>query len=38
MKSVVTTMTINAPSEKVWKVIAKGNGLEKWFWQLKVVN
>ena len=31
MKSVVTTMTINAPSEKVWEVIAKGNGLEKWF-------
>jgi uncharacterized protein YndB with AHSA1/START domain len=31
MKSVVTTMTINAPSEKVWEIIAKGNGLEKWF-------
>ena len=31
MKSVVTTMTINAPSEKVWRLIAKGNGLEKWF-------
>lgn len=31
MKSVVTTMTINVPSEKVWEVIAKGNGLEKWF-------
>jgi uncharacterized protein YndB with AHSA1/START domain len=31
MKSVVTTMTINALSEKVWEVIAKGNGLEKWF-------
>jgi uncharacterized protein YndB with AHSA1/START domain len=31
MKAVVTTMTINAPSEKVWEVIAKGNGLEKWF-------
>ncbi len=31
MKSVVTTMTINAPSEKVWDLIAKGDGLEKWF-------
>lgn len=31
MKSVVTTMTINAPAKKVWEVIAKGNGLEKWF-------
>lgn len=31
MKSVVTTMTIMAPSEKVWRLIAKGNGLEKWF-------
>ena len=31
MKSVVTTMTINAPSQKVWEVIAKGNELEKWF-------
>ncbi len=31
MKSVVITMTINAPSEKVWEVIAKGDGLEKWF-------
>jgi uncharacterized protein YndB with AHSA1/START domain len=31
MKSVVTSMTINAPSDKVWSVIAKGNGLEKWF-------
>ncbi len=31
MKSVVTTMTIDAPTEKVWEVIAKGNGLEKWF-------
>jgi uncharacterized protein YndB with AHSA1/START domain len=31
MKSVVTTMTINAPYEKVWAIIAKGNGLEKWF-------
>ena len=31
MKSVVTTMTINAPTEKVWEVIATGKGLEKWF-------
>ncbi|RAW01532.1 SRPBCC family protein [Pseudochryseolinea flava] len=31
MKSVITTMTINAPSDKVWGVIAKANGLEKWF-------
>jgi uncharacterized protein YndB with AHSA1/START domain len=31
MKSVVTTMTINASSEKVWEVIASGKGLEKWF-------
>lgn len=31
MKSVVTTMTINAPTEKVWEVIAQGSGLEKWF-------
>ena len=31
MKSVITTMTINAPSDKVWEVIAKGDGLEKWF-------
>ncbi len=31
MKSVVTTMTINAPSEKVWEVIAKGDEIEKWF-------
>jgi uncharacterized protein YndB with AHSA1/START domain len=31
MKSVVTTMTLDAPSEKVWEVIAKGDGLEKWF-------
>jgi len=31
MKSVATTMTINVPSEKVWEVIAKGDGLEKWF-------
>ncbi len=31
MKSVVTTMTIDAPSDKVWSIIAKGDGLEKWF-------
>lgn len=31
MKAVVTTMTIDAPSKKVWEVIAKGNELEKWF-------
>jgi uncharacterized protein YndB with AHSA1/START domain len=31
MKSVVTTMTINAPSKKVWEIVAKGDGLEKWF-------
>ncbi len=31
MKSVVTTMTIKASSEKVWKVITKRNGLEKCF-------
>ncbi len=35
MKSVVTTMTINASAEKVWEVIAKGNGLEKWFSAIK---
>lgn len=31
MKSVVTTMTINAPADQVWALISKGNGLEKWF-------
>jgi uncharacterized protein YndB with AHSA1/START domain len=31
MKSVVTTMTINAPSERVWDIIAKGSDLERWF-------
>mgnify|MGYP002783577316 CR=1 FL=1 len=31
MRSVVTTMTINAPVDKVWSVIAKGSGLDKWF-------
>lgn len=31
MKSVVTTMTINASVEKVWGLISKGNGLENWF-------
>lgn len=31
MKSVVTSMNINAPANKVWEAIAIGSGLNKWF-------
>ena len=31
MKTVVTTMTINASTKKVWELISKGSDLEKWF-------
>jgi hypothetical protein len=31
MKSVVTSMNINSPVEKVWEQISSGSGLNKWF-------